>query len=265
MNEENSSEEMPKLSIEQENEFKKMKLSLENGAIFGGSSGKLPPEVEAQFLDSIFRFEENYKNSKQVTVFERIGKPIFKRASEITDETELLVELTSLFKLLGENNIGLDIIYDYENKTRLIYTFITEELFNHEIEDTSFNGMTSYFTYEDFHQNHKCDLEESTIDFIKMYLNKKDKLYKKYHSQDAENHEALNNFRFLFSKFKIKRFEILEVIFDEINAKTTFEIDFWAKIKNTEAKISYSGNGGMTFKYEFDFWHVKNLDLPVMD
>jgi hypothetical protein len=263
-NKENDSDEMPKLSTIQNNAFIKMKLSLENGAIFGGNMEHLHPEIEAQFLDSILKFEENHKNVKQISVFERIGKPDLKKASEIIDEKEIGVELAALVKRLYKNNIGFEVLYEYDDEARLLYTFITEELFNVEIDDFEIKGMKTHFTYEEFHPNHKCDLESETYGFVKLFLDKKSKLYKKHHSKDAENHEVLNDFRNLFKKFKLKTFLIREVFFDEENAKTTFEIDFWGKVKGSTNKIKYSGLGMMTFEFIFGYWHVKMVDLPTI-
>ena len=52
----------------------------------------------------------------------------------------------------------------------LIYKFITEEFFVHETNDMEVQGMTKEFTYEDFHPNHKLDIEEQTIDFLKNWF-----------------------------------------------------------------------------------------------
>ena len=47
-------DEMPKLDLRQENEFKKMKMTLESGAVFPENFNKeMPPEIESQFLDFI--------------------------------------------------------------------------------------------------------------------------------------------------------------------------------------------------------------------
>ena len=50
--EDNNEDELPKLNIEEENEFKKLKLSIEHGpSYFGKGNSNLPPEIEVQFLD----------------------------------------------------------------------------------------------------------------------------------------------------------------------------------------------------------------------
>ena len=258
-------DELPKLNIEQENEFKKLKLSIEHGATFFDTPNpNLPPEIEGKFLDYVSSFENAFKNVKQIMVYEKLGKPEFKPANMMTD-LEIIKELEALMELMYHKNIALDVLCEYEHQDRLLYTFIIEELFLHEVDDMNVPGMVTHFVYEEFHPNHPCDLKNATEDFLKMFLDKKSKLYKKYNSKDALNHEALNSFRFLFKKFKLIFFEILNLDFNETAAIVNFNIDFWAKIKGTDSKIYYSGKGSMTFEHKHGYWYVQVLELPIND
>ena len=133
------------------------------------------------------------------------------------------------------------------------------------MNDLNIPGMVTNFIYEEFHQNHKYDLEHATEEFLKMFLNTKSDFYDEFHSEDATNHEELNNFRSLFKKFKIKFLEFRAIIFDEKDAKVDFEIDFWAKIKGSGNKMYYSGIGNMTFEYEYGYWYVRKVTLPIIN
>jgi hypothetical protein len=258
-----NADDFPKLSIEEENEFKKMKLSLEHDAIFPESLNKnLPPEIEKQFLDSIFGFEEKLKNAKTISVFEKIGKPTFTPANLLNDE-EIKIELERLDDLLYENDLILDVTCEYENFDRLIYTFITEELFDYEFEDIDIREYFTHFNYEEFHPNDKYDIEKDCLDFLNLFFNKKDKLYKNFHYTDAKNHEELNNFRTIFKKFKIKFYQLGTITIENDTAIAPFNIKFWGKIKGSDTKIYYLGNGNMTFKHEFGYWYVQNVNLPL--
>jgi hypothetical protein len=260
---ENNEDEMPKLSIQQENEFKKMKLKLEHNAIFPDSSQmNLPPEIEGMFLDSIFNFEKAYKNSRKITVYEKLGAPKFKNADELSD-LKLDKALFKITKLMETHNLVLDVICDYEQEERLIYKFITEELFLHEIEDYNIPGMNTRFIYEEFHPNHKYNLELETEGFLKMFFDKKSDFYEQFHEKAATNHLEINNFRSIFSKFKIKFFELNKVTFNKKTAKTTFVINFWGKIDGSNEKITYSGKGSFTFKFKYGFWYINEVKLPI--
>lgn len=255
--------EMPKLDIRQENEFKKMKMSLESGAIFPDDLSKqLPPEIESQFLDSIMSFEKAFRNAKQVSVFEKISRPDFVPENVLNDE-EVKLELEKIESVLRQNGINLDVLADYDDEERLIYKFITEELFHLEVDDVQIEGFMTNFIYEEFHQNHKYELERSTLDFLNMFFNKKSGFYNEYHSNDALNHVELNNFRSLFKKFKMKLFDVQDIFFDDEKAKIIFNLDFWGKMNGNDNKIYYSGEGSITFILDDKYWLVQEVLLPI--
>ena len=263
--EENEEQDLPKLNLEQENEYKKMKLSLEHDVFFSeNKNSNLPAEIEGQFLDYVMNFENLYKNAKQISVHNKIGKPEFKAADALDDE-EINIELERIEALMHNNNLTLDVICDYEDEDRLLYKFITEELFDHKIDDINIPDMITHFIYEEFHPNNEYDIENACTDFIEMFLNTKSEMYEKYHSKDVINHEVLNNFRSLFKKFKIKYYKFGDITISDDIAKATFVIDFFGKTKGLETKIVYSGNGEMTFKHEHGYWYVQNVILPIVD
>lgn len=219
---------LPKLTAQQENEFKKLKLSIEHRSIFFDKTNpNMPPEIEGQFLDYIMNFENAFKNLIRITVFEKIGKPEFK-IPEMLTHAEITIELENILRLMQSFDIALDLICNYLDEERLIYTFIVTELFQQEIEDINIDGMVTHFIYEDFHQNHKYDLEVATIDFLKMFLNKKSTFYKDYHNEDAVNEAEINLFRDLFDECELQLFEISDVNYNKKNALVKFKIDFSA-------------------------------------
>jgi hypothetical protein len=262
-NKDNNEGELPKLNIEQENEFKKLKLSLEHGAEFLDFKSKtdLPPEIEGQFLDYISNFETAFKNAKPISVYEKIGKPEFKAAATLSDD-ELVVELERIEAIMRQNNLNLDVLCDYENEGRLIYTFITEELFLSETDDMNVFGMTTNFIYEEFHQNHKYDIEHGCADFLRSYFDKTSDFYEQYMQEDAENHIELNHFRTAFDSFSFNKLETSETTFGEENGITTFEIDFSGIMEGSHETLSFIGKGTMSFNYKYGYWYVKNVKLP---
>ena len=255
--------EMPKLSVRQENEFKKMKMNLESGAVFPDDLSKnLPPEIESQFLDSIINFEKAFRNSKKISLFDKIGRPNYV-PENILNDPEVTEELKNIKLLLQKNGINLDVLANYDDEERLIYKFIIEELFLLEVDDIDLPGMSSCFTYEEFHQNHKYDIRRETDQFLNMILNKKSNFYDVNHSKDLKNHVEINNFRSLFKKFKIKLINNINIIHNEEIAKATFNIEFWGKMEGNDNKIHYSGEGSMTFEYNSGYWCVTQVNLPI--
>jgi hypothetical protein len=143
-------------------------MKAESGAYFCGSN-KLPPEIENEFLLNVQQLEDAWKDVKYVKVYDLVGKPDFKKARESSD-SEVKDGLEKLLHLLNEHNINLAVHGEYE--PRIIYRFITEELFEHETDDLQLPGMSKNFIYEEFHPNHKTDIEECARNFLNHWFEK---------------------------------------------------------------------------------------------
>jgi hypothetical protein len=255
---------LPKLSIEEENEFKKLKLNFEFGGDFSNfEKSNLDPAIESQFLDYISIFENQFKNAKRITVYEKLGKPVYKKVKEIRSEIEMQVALRNILNLLEMKRIFLEVLCHYVDSDRLIYTFITEELFLHEMDDINIEGMNTNFTYEEFHPNAMYDVEYKSKHFLEMFLSKKTSFYDDYHSEDAKNHIELNSFRKLFRKFKIKFLEFREIHIENENASINFNIHFWGKLEVADTKIYFSGDGNIKLNYKNDHWRIAIVNLPI--
>ena len=171
MNEEDeeylSEEDKDKLSIE--NEIMKIKLQMQFGDdFFMKSSGNLPPEIENQFLKQVMAFEANHINGEDVTVFERIGKPDFKKVEDMKP-AEISMELDRLNNLMEENGIMLNIC-DGPYHDAIIYQFITEELFLENVEKEQIENTICNFIYEEFHLNDKAEITKNTHGFMKQWF-----------------------------------------------------------------------------------------------
>lgn len=164
-NEELNEEEREKLRLE--NEILKLKMQAEYGAMFGQMSGELTPEMEHAFLKNILEFEEQYQNRKMIKVYDLLGQPAYKPFAALS-ENEVKPELKRLLELMQEKKVQLHVKTKYP--AALIYKFITEELFEHETDDMQVEGMTKDFSYEEFHPNHKADIEEGTMEFLKHWF-----------------------------------------------------------------------------------------------
>lgn len=164
-NEELNEEEREKLRLE--NEILKLKMQAEFGAMFGETGAELTPEMEHAFLQNILAFEEQYQNRKMVKVYDLLGQPAYKPFAELGVD-EVKPELKRLLLLMQEKNVLLHVKTKYP--AELIYQFITEELFEHETDDMEVEGMSKNFSYEEFHPNHKADIEEGMMEFLKHWF-----------------------------------------------------------------------------------------------
>ncbi len=252
-------DEIEKLRIE--NEIKKIKLTLEYGATFSKPSenSELNPHIEAQFLDNIEQFEKAYNNCKQISIYDFIGKPEFRKTDDIPNE-EINAELGKMINLMNESGIYLDTLCEVEDP--VLYRFITEELFLHETDDVRIEGMSYNFIYEEFHPNHEYDIRNHSLEFINSFLDKENDFYTYMLTKEAENNIELKNFRDAFTSFSLHHFEIQEINFDEEKAKVIFEINFSGAIEGSGEIQIYSGEGNIELLNTYDYWSIHKVKFP---
>ena len=254
-------------SLRFENEMLKMKLIAEKGALSIGNfpSDKVPPEVENKFL-KIFESMEDYFSSqsghKEVLVYEFIGRPDFIDEKELNDE-QLSVELNRLESLLADKQIAFSVLSNIDD--RLIYKFVTEDLFNAETLDIPFPEMTTHFIYEEFHPINEYDTRRQCEEFIRIFFGKDfDTLIQENPVEQIRNFVELYNFRKAFEEFTNVTFEVLnaEVISEKCTRKAT--ISFEGKTSVSSKPIPYSGEATFMLEYKDDFWFVVLAHFPGM-
>ncbi len=152
----------PEENLRIENELLRLKLKAELGAE-SHSTGHLDPGIENEFLKNVMAFEQNWANAKPAKVYDLLGKPDFKRAADLDDD-EIEEELEKITGLLAEKDMEVYFGDGYDSRTK--YHFITEELFDHETTFAPMPGMTTHFDYEEFHPNHKKDIERRAEEFL---------------------------------------------------------------------------------------------------
>ena len=169
-NEENLSEKEKNAELSIENEVLKVKMQLQFGDDFlMNADPSIPPEIENQFLKQVMAFEAMHaQQQEQISVYEKIGKPTFKKISELKTD-EISKSLENLMVLMEKHNINLDMC-DGPYDDAVIYQFITEELFEVEVEKEFIPGMTCNFIYEEFHLNDKAEITKNTHEFLKHWF-----------------------------------------------------------------------------------------------
>jgi hypothetical protein len=254
-------ENLPELSIEDENKFKRMKIELEHDGVFGKMNADIPPEIESIFLDNIMQFENQFKNAKRITVYEKVGKPNWIKSQELSAE-QLKEELERLFVILEDSGIVLDILYDYPNEILLIYNFITLELFNEETDDISIEGMTSNFIYEEFHPNYYEDLRKESFEFWTDYFANNSEHFDEFTLTSLLNAGELIDFRDSFSTFKNIKINIKSVDFsiEDEKATTKVQLNFEAII-DPQHKVVFDCESAMDFIFR-GYWSLEEAELP---
>ena len=168
-----------------------------------------------------------------------------------------------LFTILEQHNIILDVLYDYENESKLLYDFITLEFLNHETNDISIPGMMSHFIYEEFHPNHYEDLKKDSIEFWNKYFANNSERFDEFTLGDLVNSDEFISFRDSFEKFDEIEINVLEVHFNlENNTGTTkVKLNFEAQI-DKQNKVVFDCESTMNFIFEHEFWYLREAEIP---
>jgi len=243
------------------NEEKINKITKEYGAHFSDMSTgtNLPPEIMSQFLDNIIAFEDAYKSTKRIQLYDFIGKPSYRKVEDLTDN-EIPEELKKLKEILTNHQISLGTLCEVPE--RELYRFMTEELFFEEKDDMHIPGMFSNYTYEEFHPNHEYNIFEHSNNFIRTYLEKVDDFYTYSLSSEALNADWHLHFRQSFSSFHLNRFMITNINFDTEKATVDFEIDFDGTIEGSVESLHFMGPGELNLVFQWDYWCIDSVKFP---
>lgn len=251
-----------------ENEFRKLKIAMETGAQFysgkHGDGNELPLQIEKQFLDNIEAFDEALQTAEEVNVFEFLGRPEFKNESEL-QQNELEDELNNLQEMMFDKGIVCDVIYELDD--RVLYKFITEELFLKTTTNIKVPGFICHFIYEEFHPNHREDIKALCMDLLNRFFN--NELHDDYRKVEVMHEEIYNE----LPAFRNSLSQIRNVVCDEVSleisghlATVNYHLEFDGIVSEGLAPIHFDGTG--LFKLECDiegeFWHFTHMMIPGM-
>lgn len=114
-------------------------------------------EDDSEFLNEVKKFEKQHQGAKIVNVYKLIGKPSFKKFTEL-DNSTLKTEYQKFLSLLDTRNIIVHFKNEYPVTEK--YRFITEEIFSQDAEDVKGTNLHVNFIYEDFHPEMDEDEDE---------------------------------------------------------------------------------------------------------
>jgi hypothetical protein len=261
----------PEENLQIENEILRMKVTAELGGAYEGSEN-LPPEIENEFLKNILAFEHRFANTQMVKLADLLGNPVVKKADGLADDM-INTELNDLEELLDQNNIVVEFIRPRDNRFK--YRFITEELFDHETDDLHLEGVTKYFTYEDFHPDHEAEIEEQTIGFLSDWFERKtavdnDYLNEQFIQPDGKTltkEELVSKIKLVFdayTHFEESKYAISEIKYDlnsspgSLNGGMGFSegiVKYTVILENGDRK-EIEGPFKLYFSREFGSWRI---------
>lgn len=261
-----------------DNGLKKKKLEKEYGAKFISESN-LSPEIESEWLNNIEQFEQQYSKQETIKVWDYVGKPAFIAIGEI-EFAKIPNELERLVKIMFEHSVLLNVLSNVEDKE--LYRFITEELFEHEMDNIRVKGMTTNFIYEEFHPNAELDIRNACDYFFRMTLSKMkniggegyDLLYiDTNHYVDSMGNSvdkkhvqnSINNFLDSFDYFEIFSNEIESIVINEAqtDAQLTLNLHYTGCFNDSPEFIDFKGNAKFLLKpSEYGGWDIYHISMP---
>lgn len=277
MQEEEKFSDDPVENIKLENEFLKIKLKAQYGDAFHmESNADLPPEIENQFLKNMMAFEDAHARAEFTIVYECIGKPDYRPAEEL-DDNEITIALERMNAILDEHNMALDIC-DGPYPDRLIYTFITEELFAEETEMGGIEGMGCHFIYEEFHPNHKAEITKCTHQFLQHWFTQEFDEYATelsgeiitFDGKEMSRAAAIVKMQLFFNafqQFKDDAYNMDKVVF-EIKDETHTGMGYAEGVLKYDAllekgeSIHYEGPYKLYLQMENNYWNIFYFVMP---
>lgn len=262
----------PDENKQMENELLQLKLKAELG-IDAHISANTPPSIKNLFLKNILAFESGLAQAREIRIFELIGEPKFVPEFKLND-ISIEKALKRLMDLINRKQIALDFLGSYDCRTK--YKFITEELFEEKVMDVQLPGMIMHFIYEEFHPNHKLDIENKAAKFINSWLSQKIEQLS-FSLTDAlvlpnrrvwKKEKLLGTFSNIFDsypQFKNDKFKIENIQID-LKEDTGFGyaeglMKYNALTENNEV-IEFKGPFKLYFTLEYGWWSIYYFVIP---
>lgn len=261
------------LSIEEQLELQKIRMKAKFGSLFG-SSGKLDPKAELEWLQQVENFEDAMNERKMVKVREVLKDIKIKPLNKIPKE-EIEKELGKLLDEMEGKKVSLSILA--ETPPEDVYEFIVDELLDYEMQDMRGTVYTSCFTYEDFHPNDKYDIEQ-TIDnwitglcSIEFYTYIKGELYDEVETLAGEKlkkddvMEKVKPFGKFYENPDIKKLEEENYFINEEKTEASFSayISYTVENRETGKKVKFEGKAFFELKRnDLGYWGISKFNIP---
>jgi hypothetical protein len=260
--------------LKAENDFLKMKIMLERGARFyeGETAGELPAEIENEFLNNIVAFEKQFDERKTIKVFDRIGKPRhFKPVDKIAD-SEIDEAYNLLTDYLEEHGVGFAVCSP-NISTRELYRFVTEELFDQQMDDINLPGWTTNFIYDEFYPDPVYDNSSDAEDCIRsilrkeplefMYRCRSENLELNEHHALSENKciEKINTFKLAYDNLEVREINVVECTVDGSESSVSGNYDVTAISGNEEFQLTRNWRIKFEMDEDFGYWYISNIQV----
>ncbi len=255
-----------------ENELLQLKLKAELG-VEAHISENTPPSIENIFLKNMIAFEAGLAEAEEIRIFELIAEPDFIPEAKL-DDLSLEAAYNKLMDLMNRKQIALDFLGSYDCRTK--YKFITEELFEEKVMNVALPGMIMHFIYEEFHPNHKLDIEQKAAKFISSWFSQ-EKEHLSFSLADElilpdgkiwNKDRVMDKFSKVFDsypQFKNGNYAMTDVNFElqeDVGMAYAEGIMKYTAFTEDLDRIQLEGPFKLYFTLEYEWWSVYYFVLP---
>ena len=255
-----------------ENELLQLKLKAELG-VEAHISANTPASIENIFLKNMLAFEKGLAEAEETNIYELIGRPDFIPEAKI-DDFSVEAALNKIMDLLNEKQIALDFLGTYDGRTK--YKFITEELFEEKVMNVQLPGMIMHFIYEEFHPNHKLDIEHKAAKFINSWFSQ-EKEQLAFSLADAlvlpdrrvwKKDKVMDRFAKVFDSYPLFKNGSYQI--EDINFEIKEDIGLgyaegqlkYTALAENHDKIEFEGPFKLYFTLEYEWWSIYYFVIP---
>jgi hypothetical protein len=267
--------------LEEENQFMKMKLMLENGAKFDTPPQEegleLDPAIENQFLKNIIEFEKQFEEHKTIKVFDKIGKPSHLLPVAKIPDAEIDKAWRELYDLLYKHSIDLSVCSP-NISSRELYRFATEELFQVEMDDINVPGMIHGFIYDEFHPDPVYDnsrmaledcinyiLDKEHLKWVHHFRNENLRLNHHYPLTTEELKMLVNRFKDLFDDIQLIDTKIKRCAMQETTCMVSGEYQMNAIIGKERHEFEGGWEVGFELDEQFGYWFITEVRIEQIN
>jgi hypothetical protein len=255
-----------------ENELLQLKLKAELG-VEAHISPNTPASIENIFLKNMLAFEKGLAEAEETNIYKLIGRPDFIPEAKI-DDFSVEAALNKIMDLLNEKQIALDFLGTYDGRTK--YKFITEELFKEKVMNVQLPGMIMHFIYEEFHPNHKLDIEHKAAKFINAWISQ-EKEQLSFSLADAlvledrriwKKGKIMDRFVKVFDSYS--QFHDCNYTIADINFEIKEDIGLgyaegylkYTALAENHEEIQFEGPFKLYFTLEYEWWSIYYFVIP---
>lgn len=253
----------PEDDMRMDNKIKRLELELKGAKFMEHNPDgiQLPPEIEGQMLDHILNFEKQKNSAVEIDIYDFLGRPKYKHLETLKDE-EVLKETQRILKLMSKKGVFLTSMAEIEEKE--FYRFMTQEFFFKKTLDLQSKGFIRHFIYEEFYPNEQLNAEKTAEFFLQVYMHEEDVEEPVKILCREEIKDYLLGFKSLYSRFELKKLDIIESDIKKLKGSIIFDIEFEAFIENTLKSHVLSGEITVEVRKRKGFWQVSNLEFPKL-